>query len=135
VNLFSAPASTVFEEQVLDLHNLEAEEGRQGDLYASLMKEIRSIESECANLGLLRHRIAAECAQLEEEHELLTQTMFGPPRRDPAPHQIEANHARMIRINQLFERLKQIDARMKSLTDNKGVAGVQCIDVAKRVNR
>jgi hypothetical protein len=89
VALFSAPPQSGFEEEVLELHELQAEEARQGDLYQSLMAEVKAVDSEMAGLGLLRHRVNQEERQLREDVKLLEQTMFGPPRREPAPHQVK----------------------------------------------
>jgi len=54
--------------------------------------EAQTNEKEITSLNLLRHRVKGECAQQEEDVKLYTQTLFGPPRRDPAPHQVKPRH-------------------------------------------
>jgi len=133
VNLWTSTAQTGYEEDMLEHHQLEAEAMRQSDLYASLQAEVTAVDKEMANLGLLRHRSTHEAKQLAEEARLLEQTMYGPPRREPAPHQIEANHARKKRAKELGERLKQIDDRCQVLKETKGAASGQLTEVAKKV--
>ena len=133
VKLFSATPQTEYEERVVQLQELEAEEGRQADLYESLTRETAAVDKELAGLGLLKHRVEQEVKQLEEDFKLLTQTMFGPPRREPAAHQIEANHARKNRIKELKTRLSQIDKRSQDLRVSKATAQSQSIEVAKKV--
>jgi hypothetical protein len=133
VNLWTSTAQTSYEEDVLEHHDIEAEAARQEELYASLQAEVTAIDKEMANLGLLRHRSTHEAKQLAEDDKLLQQTMYGPPRRDPAPHQIEASHARKKRMKELGERLKQIDDRCEVLKKNKSSASGQMTDVAKKV--
>lgn len=70
---------------------------------------------------------------MNEDDRLLQQTMYGPPRRDPAPHQIEASHARKKRMVELKERLLQIDGRCEVLKLNKQSASSQMTEVAKKV--
>ena len=133
VKLFSATPNSAFEEQVLELHDLQATEARTEELYASLTNEVQMCDSELASLSLLRHRVGNEHSQLQAETKLYTQTFFGPPRREPAPHQIEAQHLRVQRTKDLTTRLSQIDKRAGELRTRKGQAQSQSITVAKQV--
>jgi hypothetical protein len=67
VKLFSATPASGFEEEVFELHDLQANEARTEELYASLTKEVQACDNEVASLSLLRHRVSNEHAQQQAE--------------------------------------------------------------------